>query len=139
MSDIPEDFKLPAELPECPCFQQDTAKGTMDRISDVANQCLLLTVHFIQAAREAEMCSHGLPYMVEMLMVSLLTCITRIRNPELTLGTNETEAEVEKALLGIEGRIRMRMREAYEVARKYEMTDEKMAAIFERNKGGTLQ
>lgn len=133
-----DDMPLPVNLPDCACFTQHSPAVIHDKCSTIANHCHMLVGVWVAILEAENMCTKSMPYFLELLLVALLTSITKTNYPKLEYGSEALEAELEKFLSGLEDRVRVRSRDIYKRGRDAGLTEEVVMAMRERdeNEGG---
>lgn len=131
------DVELPANLPECKCFQ--TSKEiTWKRCSDIANINGMLCGAFHQLAEQEQVCPTALMFALEASLVTLLAYIASQRNPALEFGAEQIERASVELVTGIEARLLARINNSYTMARKLGLNEENVRAMYEAD-GQTRQ
>ena len=128
-------FKLPPNLPKCKCFSQDKLLS-MRMCADGGEIAHYAVAAFQYAFNESNFCPEAMPFVVESMIVGLLAVVIKRQGPAIEYGTEEMERESLRLLTGLEQRVRDMAVHSYAEARRLGITQEKIDAMREAEKGG---
>jgi hypothetical protein len=107
----------------------------MTMCAEAADIAATLTKTFVKLAMSKGFCLTSLPYVMDIVLLSLAVSVGTSAAPAIEQGSQEAEWETERVLQGIEARVLARVRETYARGREAGLTAETVRAMRERDAG----